>query len=80
MAKIRAHQCLSDAFEPCEWSLDEELSTMLDILDAIPDGMHLADFPGHCESAECWCRPQVDVVLGKILVHHKNLAEGQFDS
>lgn len=63
-----------------EWSRHEELSAMLDVLDAIPDGIQWAYFPSHCEGAECWCRPRIDVVIGEILVHHKNLAKGEFDS
>lgn len=79
MKIIPDQQCLSSEAE-CEWVQAEETTSLLDVLDAIPDGSRLADFPGHYEGADCWCRPRVDVVLGMILVHHKNLAEGQFDS
>jgi len=77
MKIIPDQQCLSNE-PPCEWAQDGELSTLLEVLYTIPDGTRLADFPSHYEGADCWCRPRVDVVLG--MIHHKNLAEGQFDS
>jgi hypothetical protein len=64
----------------CELPQYEDLSAMLAVVAAIPDGMRLADFPTHCEGPECWCRPWVVVLLGEIIVHHKNLDKGEFDS
>jgi hypothetical protein len=63
-----------------QWPQHDELSAICDVLGAIPDGIHLAFFPSHSEGADCWCRPHVDVASGEILVHHKNFAEGGFDS
>src|SRR5439155_7925790 len=65
------------------WALslvDEDLRQILAIVSAIPEGVRLAEFPVHCEGAECWCRPRIAYVPGEILVDHKNLANGEFDS
>lgn len=58
----------------------EDLEAMLAVVAAIPDGIRLSEFPTHCEGAECWCRPQVVVALGEIVVYHKNLDRGEFDT
>lgn len=71
---------LNDGLPRYECSYAEDLSEIIDVLNAIPDGVRLADFPGHGSGAECWCRPRIDSALGQILVHHKNLAKGEFDS
>lgn len=49
-------------------------------VEAIPDGVRLAEFPTHCVGAQCWCRPYVSLVPGAIIVRHKNLDRGEFDS
>ena len=56
------------------------LSSMRDAVDAIPDGIRLAEFPVHGVGAQCWCRPYVSFVPGAIIVRHKNLDRGEFDS
>jgi hypothetical protein len=60
--------------------LDEDLSVVLAVVDAIPEGMRVTEFPAHCRGPECWCRPRIAYALGQILVSHKNLANGEFDS
>jgi len=57
----------------------EDLSTMLAVVRAIPDGIRLATFPSHCEGAECWCRPRVVVEVATIRIDHKDLLNGDFD-
>jgi len=57
----------------------EDLAAMLTIINAIPDGIHLANFPNHCDGTECWCRPQVVFQVDKIVVSHKDLIKGEFD-
>jgi hypothetical protein len=64
----------------CEWPQREQPPALFDVIEAIPDGIRLAYFPSHCEGVECWCRPQVDIFGGEVLVRHKNLADGEFDS
>ena len=56
------------------------LGEILAVVDAIPEGMRLAEFPVHCIRAECWCRPRIDYAPGEICVNHKDLANGEFDS
>ncbi len=53
---------------------------MRSVVDAIPDGIRLAEFPSHCTGAGCWCRPYVSFVVGAIIVRHKDLDNGEFDS
>ena len=71
---------MSDTSQAYEWSQYHDVSAMLAVVDAIPDGMRLAEFPSHFEGAECWCRPRIAFVPGEIVVHHKNLAIGEFDT
>jgi hypothetical protein len=52
---------------------------MLATISAIPDGIRLANFPSHRDSAECWCRPQVALKEGIVIINHKNLHDGDFD-
>jgi hypothetical protein len=59
--------------------IDEDLSLMLATISAIPDGIRLANFPSHRDSAECWCRPQVALKEGIVIINHKNLHDGDFD-
>ena len=62
------------------WPVHEDLSEMLDIVSAIPDGMSLASFPSHSEGADCWCRPRVSFSADVMVVSHKDLSRGDFDS
>ncbi len=71
---------MSDELQVCAWPEYDELSAMLAVVDAIPDGIRLAEYPGHCVGAECWCRPYVSLVPGAIVVRHKNLDKREFDS
>jgi len=66
--------------EVCAWPECDDLSAMLAVTAAIPDGIRLAEFPTHCVGPACWCRPQVAFVPGEIVVYHKNLDRGEFDS
>jgi hypothetical protein len=63
-----------------QWPVQEDISEMLDIVSAIPDGMSLASFPSHCEGADCWCRPRVTFSADVMIVSHKDLSRGDFDS
>jgi hypothetical protein len=58
----------------------EDLSEMLAIVNAIPDGVRLVDFPGHMEGADCWCRPKLSFSADLMIVSHKDLSRGDFDS
>jgi hypothetical protein len=60
--------------------LDRDSGEMLAVVDAIPEGVRLAEFPVHSIGAVCWCRPSIEYVPGEIRVNHKNLANGEFDS
>jgi hypothetical protein len=62
------------------WPLHEELSEMLAIVSAIPDGISLASFPSHVEGPDCWCRPKVTFSADAMIVSHKDLSQGDFDS
>jgi hypothetical protein len=67
--------------KPCNpWLVHEDLSEMLAIVSAIPDGISLASFPTHSEGAECWCRPRVTFSADVMIVSHKDLSRGDFDS
>ena len=57
----------------------EDLSAMLAIVNAIPDGICLANFPSHCDGADCWCRPQITFAVDLLVVTHKDLSKGEFD-
>lgn len=57
-----------------------DLSEMLAIVNAIPDGVRLFDFPGHMEGADCWCRPKLSFTADVTIVSHKDLSRGDFDS
>jgi hypothetical protein len=71
---------MSDEVKVCNHPLFyEDLSAMLAVVRAIPDGLRLATFPSHCEGAECWCRPRVVFEVGTIRVNHKDLLKGDFD-
>jgi len=59
---------------------DEDLSVMLAVVDAVPEGTSVTEFPAHCKGAECWCRPRIAYVRGEIHVIHKDLSNGEFDS
>jgi hypothetical protein len=58
----------------------EDPSEMLAIVRAIPDGVHLANFPNHLEGPDCWCRPYVIFTADMLIVSHKDLSHGDFDS
>jgi hypothetical protein len=60
--------------------LYDDLSSMLAVVGAIPDGLSLFNFPGHWEGTDCWCRPHVTVIGDSIIVSHKDLEKGEFDS
>ena len=60
--------------------LNEDLMEMVAIVRAIPDGIRLAHFPSHFKGTECWCRPQIIFAVGSIVINHKYLAKGEFDS
>jgi hypothetical protein len=62
------------------WLVHEDLSEMLAIVGAIPDGISLASFPTHSEGADCWCRPRVTFSADAMIVSHKDLTRGDFDS
>ena len=62
------------------WLVYEDLSEMLAIVSAIPDGISLASFPTHTEGADCWCRPRVTFSADAMIVSHKDLSQGDFDS
>ena len=57
----------------------DDPAEMRAIISAIPDGMRLANFPTHCEGAQCWCRPKVIFGQCMITVTHKDLGCGEFD-
>ena len=71
---------LTESKATTPWPVHEDLSEMLDIVSAIPDGMSLASFPSHCEGADCWCRPKVTFSADAMIVSHKDLSRGDFDS
>jgi len=58
----------------------DDVSSMLAVLGAIPDGLSLFNFPGHWEGTDCWCRPHVTVLGDSVIVSHKDLEKGEFDS
>jgi hypothetical protein len=58
----------------------EYLSLVLAEIGSIPDGMHLLEFPSHYEGANCWCRPKVIATDAMLLINHKDLRRGEFDS
>ena len=62
------------------WPFLEDVSEMLAIVSAIPDGISLASFPSHAEGPECWCRPKVTFSADMMIVRHKDLSQGDFDS
>jgi hypothetical protein len=61
-------------------SPEEYLSEQLEIIDAIPEGMRLNSFPSHDDSSLCWCRPHVVFYAGELVLCHKDLLNGEFDS
>ena len=58
----------------------EYLEEQLEIIESIPEGMWVNSFPAHDESPLCWCRPRVTFLLGEMVLEHKNLLNGEFDS
>lgn len=58
----------------------EDLCGMLATLSAIPDGILLANFPCHQVGPDCWCRPRLTYVVDSVIVSHKDLTQGDFDS
>jgi hypothetical protein len=68
-------------FKVCApWLAYEDPAEMLAIVSAIPDGIRLANFPGHTEGVDCWCRPTVTFEVDVMIVNHKDLSRGDFDS
>jgi len=58
----------------------EYVPAILAEINSIPDGIHLVNFPSHYDAPDCWCRPTVVGIEGLILVSHKDLNRGEFDS
>lgn len=58
----------------------EQFSAVLAMIHTIPEGMRLASFPAHWEGPDCWCRPHIVDRPGEILVQHRDLHKGEFDS
>jgi len=58
----------------------EQFSAVLAMIHTIPEGMRLASFPAHWEGPDCWCRPQIVCRPGEIVVRHRDLHKGEFDS
>jgi hypothetical protein len=72
---------LSMELEGCTpWLVSEDTAEVLAAVSAIPDGIRLARFPGHTKGPECWCRPKVTFSADTIIVSHKDLNQGDFDS
>jgi hypothetical protein len=42
--------------------------------------MHLLEFPSHYEGTNCWCRPEVIATDTVLVINHKDLRRGEFDS
>lgn len=59
--------------------LHDELSSMLAVIAAIPDGLRLFNFPRHVDGPDCWCRPGTTVIGETLIVSHKDLDKGEFD-
>jgi hypothetical protein len=55
-------------------------SSVLAEIGSIPDGMHLLEFPAHYEGASCWCRPEVIATDAVLVINHRDLRKGEFDS
>lgn len=75
---------MEDLYEE-EAPLDQEftveyLPSVLAEIGLIPDGMHLLDYPGHYDGANCWCRPEVIAAGSVLVINHKDLRRGEFDS
>lgn len=58
----------------------EYLSSVLAEIGSIPEEMHLLEFPAHYEGANCWCRPEVIATDAVLVINHKDLRKGDFDS
>jgi len=58
----------------------EQFSAALATIPTIPESMKLASFPAHWEGPDCWCRPHVDCRPGEMVVRHRDLHNGEFDS
>ena len=58
----------------------EYLPSVIAEIGSIPDGMHLLDYPGHYDGANCWCRPDVIATGSAPVINHKDLRRGEFDS
>ena len=57
----------------------EYLTEQISIVQAIPEGMQLTNFPNHCDGPSCWCRPRIVADAVEMRVHHKDLLNGEFD-
>jgi hypothetical protein len=67
--------------EPAEESCTVQYpSSVLTEIVSIPDGLHLVEFPGHYEGADCWCRPEIITIDSVPVINHKDLRKGEFDS
>jgi len=58
----------------------EQLPSVLAEISSIPDGIHLLDYPGHYDGANCWCRPEIIATGTMLVINHKDLRRGEFDS
>jgi hypothetical protein len=56
-----------------------DLGPEIAVIQAIPDGIRLDDFPCHLDGPQCWCRPQAIFVADEVLFAHKDLSRGEFD-
>jgi hypothetical protein len=74
-------EIIQGEYQPLGESLTPEyVPAILAEINSIPDGIHLVNFPGHYDTSDCWCRPTVVAIEGLILVNHKDLNRGEFDS
>ena len=58
----------------------EDLAEMLAAFSAIPEGILLANFPRHQAGPDCWCRPRLTYTTDSVIITHKDLSQGDFDS
>jgi len=60
--------------------LRDYIADQLEIIHAIPDGIRLANYPSHDETSFCWCHPRPRWGHHGMLLAHKDLTSGEFDS
>ena len=56
------------------------VAEQVEIIRAIPEGIHLAYYPTHDDSSACWCHPAPAWRIEGWYWIHKDLARGEFDA